>query len=89
MSALKSKLTPAQRRGLDVLAFGAAGHRPVFESNFTTPAGSLLAGRLSVYWQTCQWIETKGLVVKDRYGELHVTDLGNRLLDQLATGALR
>jgi hypothetical protein len=62
-----SRLTPARRRGLAVLLAGADADQPVYESNATSATDAV---RLTVYWQTVDWLRSQGYVTTDRIGSL-------------------
>ena len=67
---MSDTLTPARRAALAVLELGARTDRPVFESNSTTDL--LVAdddARLTVYWQTRQWLADSGLINQPLRGE--------------------
>lgn len=54
-ATLKRALTPARRRGFDVLVAQQAERKLARESNTTDPAKGY------VYWQTCKWLVTNEL----------------------------
>jgi hypothetical protein len=82
-------LTPARRQALAVLLAAAGTDRDVHYSNTTTPADQLAETvaewrELSVYWQTADWLEDRGLIAPRHGGTtvLRLTGYGRQVAEQ-------
>jgi hypothetical protein len=74
MTAAATKLTPARRRALDVLAAAQRDGHAVRVSNETN--------NLCVYWQSAGWLESSGLatITHGPTGEfIQLTDAGRHV----------